>query len=532
MAKGLSQALRSLLTSMNLGRSLGHPLAGWTLLSMLYRDGSTASEPMTMNYLVARYNGEYLEPGESRVADETLRSVMKVLVEQAHLVTSSTRRVRERMNSGKFHTIQSAIYRINAAGIEYLKAMQRVIDAENTVVASTKRIGEYVALIDKFQAYQDLPTDTMTMYEDFNRLLSAYDAVMNGLRKLDVDLHDISTDLAFDRVGDAATHLRKMLHDDAIPAYSQMMKSSGRLQWLKGQSRFATMIAESRQATGNLDISVAIGDQAALEIERRQTETFVTRRLNVMVQSFDPTTAVIQTSFDSIYLLYTTLVDATELLAREYEHVRGHSIDLQALTEDIDHLLAQVHRIKLPQQFPVHLPMDRLGKTEMAEVEALPKDERADKMADLTATVRSDMLEAGSMDPVTRSITAAEPKVVTLADNPEVAKDVDLAGQEKQALAEFTNLVMVSADTARIDHDLECQTALARDVIVSLYPATQYEQTGAFAAFGRPVVKTAVLNEHSVRLHLAGEAFAVVLPHPFTVTFRKGGHPNGKVDQS
>lgn len=144
MAKGLSQSLRSLLSAMNLGRSQGHPLAGWILLSMLYRDGSTASEPMTMNYLVARYNGEYLDPGESRVASETLHGVMKVLVEQAHLVTSSTRRVRERMDSGRFHTIQSSIYRINAAGIEYLKAMQRVIDAENTVVASTKRIGEYV----------------------------------------------------------------------------------------------------------------------------------------------------------------------------------------------------------------------------------------------------------------------------------------------------------------------------------------------------------------------------------------------------
>ena len=91
---------------------------------------------------------------------------------------------------------------------------------------------------------------------------------------------------------------------------------------------------------------------------------------------------------------------------------------------------------------------------------------------------------------------------------------------------------MVSADTAQIDHDLECQSALARDAIVSLYPATQYAQTTAFATFGRPVVKAAVLGNQPVRLHLAGEAFAVVLPHAFTVTFRQGGRPNGKVDQS
>ncbi|WP_179394502.1 hypothetical protein [Lacticaseibacillus absianus] len=520
MAQGLSEPLRSLLTAMNLGRSQGHPLAGWTLLSMLYRDGSTASEPMTMNYLVARYNGEYLDPGESRVTDETLRGVMKVLVEQAHLVTSSTRRVRERMDSGKFHTVQSAIYRINAAGIEYLKAMQRVIDAENTVVASTKRIGDYMALIDKFQGYAGISTESMTLYEDFNRLLTAYDAVMNGLRKLDVDLHDICTDLAFDRVGDAADHLRRMLHDEAIPAYSTMMKSSGPLAWLVGQAQFATMVAESRQAAGNLDVTVAIGDQAALEIERRQTEAFVTRRLRLMLQSFDPTTAVIQTSFDSIYLLYTTLISATELLAREYEHVRGHSIDLQALTADIDQLLTQVHRIQLPTQFPAHLPMDRLGKAEMAEVEALPKDERADRMAELTTTVRNDMLEAGSMEPVTRAVTTTESRVVTLADNPVVAVDGDLAGAEQRALAEFTDLVMVSADTARIDHDLGCQTALARDAIVSLYPATQYAQTEAFAAFGRPVAHAEVAGTQEIHLHLVGEDYAVVLPHAFAVTFR------------
>ncbi|TLQ05635.1 hypothetical protein FEZ51_00175 [Pediococcus stilesii] len=527
MARGLSQALRSLLVAMNLGRSQNHPLAGWTLLSMLYRDGSTASEPMTMNYLVDRYNGEYLEPGENRVASETLRSVMKVLVEQAHLVTSSTRRVRERMNSGKFHMIQSAIYRINAAGIEYLKAMQRVIDAENTVVASTKRIGEYVALIDKFQNFQSLPADTMTLYENFNRLLEVYDAVMNGLRKLDVDLHDISTDLAFDRVSDAAMHLRKMLHDEAIPAYSQMMQSSGRLQWLQGQPNFAPMVAKSRQSAGNLDVNVAIGDQAALEVERRQTETFVTRRLSMMVQSFDPTTAMIQTSFDSIYLLYSTLVDATELLAREYEHVHSHSIDLQALTEDIDTLLIQVHRIKLPEQFSVHLPMDRLSKIEMKQIENLPKDERAEKMAEMTETVRNDMLEAGSMDPVTRSVITIEPKLVTAADNPEVAEDDDLAGDERTALTEFTQLVMESPNIARIDHDLECQTSLARDAIIGLYPATQYDQTETFSAFGRPIHRAKLLADRPVRVHLDGEQFAVILPHAFTVTFGQGGMSDG-----
>lgn len=521
MTNTLSPALQSLLLATNLGHSQNHPLAGWTVLSMLYRDGSTASEPMTLGYLVTRYNGEYLQPSEAPVTDDILRNVLNVLVEQAHLVTSSTRRVRERMNSGRFHTVQSAIYRISAAGIEYLRAMQRVVDAENTVVASTKRIGEYVQLLKQFRNYASQSVDTMGLYEDFNRLLDAYEAVMNGLRKLDVDLHEISSDLAFDRMGRAADHLRRMLHNEAIPAYQQMIDLAPLLEWLRNEPNFATMVAQSRQAQGNLDVAVALADQSALEIKRQQTAAFVTRRLNAMMQSFDPSTAAIQASFDSIYLLYQTLIASSELLAREYEHVRAHSIDTQALTAEIDKLLTQVQRLKVPDVLPPHLPMDRLSKAEMAVIATLPQDQRAEKMAELTATVRADMLEAGSMEPVTRSVTASERAVVTENDNPAVADDdADLAGRVATALAEFTDLVMVDANTARIDHDLDCHTSLARDAIVALYPATAYAKPEAFSAFGRQVTSAQVKTDAPIKVSLRGVGYVAVLPHGFEVTFQ------------
>ena len=523
MASQLSGPLRSLLTAMNLGRSTNHPLGGWQVLMILYRDGSTTGEPMTMRYLVDHYNSDYLEPGEPLTNDDGLRPIVKVLVAQAHLVAESTRKVRERMNSGKFHITQSSVYRINAAGIEYLKAMRRVIDAENTVVASTKRITEYCQLVKAFQQYDNMSTTDMQLYEDFNRMLSAYDEVTQGLRKLDVDLHDISTDLAFDRLGDASLHLQKMLHEQAIPAYTQMIKQAALLRWLSLQEGFGEAVALSRQAKGNLDVAVAIGDESALESEREKTKAFVQRRLASMIQSFDPSTSAIQTSFDSIYLLYQTLNDASQLLAREYEHVRRQKIDLRALTDEIDQLITKTSRLTVPQALPLHLPMDRLSKTEMAAVEELPRDQRADKMADLTSSVRADMLEAGTMEPVTRPVTEAIRNTVTAADNPEAAEDGDLAADEQAAIQEFATLTMTSSRVVEITHNLEFTTQLARDAVVALYPATQYVDPAGFGVFGRSVEAAAVTSDHPIQLHLQGELFAVTLPHSFRVTFQKEG---------
>ena len=48
----ISEQMKDLLFSMNLGRSKAHPLAGWNILMMLYQNGTAGAEPMTRNYLI------------------------------------------------------------------------------------------------------------------------------------------------------------------------------------------------------------------------------------------------------------------------------------------------------------------------------------------------------------------------------------------------------------------------------------------------------------------------------------------------
>ncbi len=78
-----------------------------------------------------------------------MKKVLDVLVTQAGLVEVSPRKVRARMRSGQYHIRQSYVYRITSSGIEYLKMMQKVIDAESTITANTNRIQEYVDLVEK-----------------------------------------------------------------------------------------------------------------------------------------------------------------------------------------------------------------------------------------------------------------------------------------------------------------------------------------------------------------------------------------------
>lgn len=524
MAKSMTTALRSLLFAMNLGRSTAHPLAGWHVLTILYRDGSTSGEPMTMGYLVRRYNDEYLDGDERRVDDNGLAGVLKMLVNQASLVEATTRKVRERMKSGKFHIVMSSVYKINAAGIEFLTAMQRVIDAENTVVASTKRIDEYCELVATFQHYKEMPVDSIALFDNFNRMLSAYDEVVNGLRKLDVDLHEVSANLTFDQMGTAAEHLQAMLHEQAIPAYQRMINQAGLLQWLNLQPKFAVKIALSRHAKGNLDVNVAIQDDDALELERSKTQNFVQRRMQAMVSSFDPTSTAISNSFDSIYLLFQTLISASQLLAREYEHVRRQTIDIQALTSDIDKLIAKANRIVLPQALPTHLPMDRLNQDELTKIEQLSKSERGEAMTSLTNSVLADMLEAGTMGPVTRPVAEANRVVVSEADNPEVVSDVDLVASTRAAMREFNQLVMAAPNLAQVTSDLTFANAAARDAVVTLYAATEYHGgKGNFSVFGRNVISAKAVNAVPVTIRLAGESYIAVLPRGFSAKFAEEG---------
>lgn len=517
MSAQLSPQMRDLLLAMNLGRSTAHPLAGWHALELLYRDGSAVAEPITIDFLVRRYNAECLTDTEKPITNEQMKSVLAVLVGQARLAEEVMRKVRKRLENGRFIIRMNSVFQINSAGIEYLKAMQRVVDAENTVVASTKRIGEYCELIEQLANAKFWQTDSMALFNRFQKMLTAYDEVMNGLRKLDVDLHDIATDLAFDHGGVAAQHLQTMLHEQAIPAYQQMQNQAQRVHWLAGQTAFADAVAFSRQNDDNLDVQLAIGDASKLALQRRDTSAFVTRRLVVLAQSFDPSTSAISTSFDSIYLLFQTLWEAVRLLSREFDHVQQQSVDIKALTADIDQLMAHHERLVLPAGLPKHLPMDRLTAADLAQVAELDASERAAAIADLTATVQNDMLEAGAMGAVVRQVQQSERVQYTEADNPTIAEDADVTEDDTAAIAEFTDLLMRGANTVVVDRPLTFTSRKALDAAVTLFAATQYEKPEIFAPFGRWVSAAKVLPATGpVVLRMQDSDYGAELPAGFT----------------
>lgn len=210
MAATLSEPLRNLLLASQLGLSVHHPLAGWSVLTILYRDAGSSSEPITLSYLARKYNNDYLDglSGETPIDDDVLKKVLDVLVTQAGLVEVSPRKVRARMRSGQYHIRQSYVYRITSSGIEYLKMMQKVIDAESTITANTNRIQEYVDLVEKLSVPVRSGADTR-LYNDFKNMLDAYDDVMKGIHKLEDDLDEIANDIAFNHGSQAAAHLRK-----------------------------------------------------------------------------------------------------------------------------------------------------------------------------------------------------------------------------------------------------------------------------------------------------------------------------------
>ncbi|HAJ54392.1 MAG TPA: hypothetical protein DCL56_06895, partial [Lactobacillus sp.] len=219
MAAALSAPLRQLLLATQLGLSVHHPLAGWFVLTILYRDAGSSSEPVTLSYLARKYNNDYLDTsgGETPIADDVLKKVLDVLVMQAGLVEMNPRKVRARMHNGSYHIVHSYVYRITSSGIEYLKMMQKVIDAEITITANTNRIQEYVDLVAKLSVPVRSGADTQ-LYNDFQNMLNAYDDVMKGIHKLEDDLDELANDIAFNHGSQAASHLQQMLRHKAIPA--------------------------------------------------------------------------------------------------------------------------------------------------------------------------------------------------------------------------------------------------------------------------------------------------------------------------
>lgn len=99
MAVKLAQPLKQLLKASFLGGNKNHPLAGWRILTMLYHDGGSR-DPLTLNYLLDRYNQDYLDANERPLRDEVLKKIMYVLSDQARLVDVAPRKIRLQMLNG------------------------------------------------------------------------------------------------------------------------------------------------------------------------------------------------------------------------------------------------------------------------------------------------------------------------------------------------------------------------------------------------------------------------------------------------
>lgn len=498
MALSIAQPLKNLLLATNLGLNKNHPLAGWNILTILYREGPTSGLPNTLDFLARRYNSDYLDTvnEETPISDDVLRKILVVLTEQAGLVEVNLRKVRRHMQSGKTITQQTALYRITSSGIEYLRMMQRVVDAESTVTANTLRIDEYCRLVQKLVA-RESDAATTQLYNDFADMLTAYEDVMKGMHKLDEDLDELANDLAFNHGGMAAGHLQTMLREKAVPAYQKLLGQAARIKGLTAVPDFAERVARSQQGSDDLDTASAVGDKAGMLLRFERTQAYVTRQLGQMNLSFTSSSQAIDNSLDSIYLLFQTILNAIKVLSQAFEHVRNQTIDVKALTAEIDQLLQHYDRLTVYQPILRHAPFDR--------------DDVEDP---------NDLLDASGMDPVTYVAEKKTRKVYTAADNPELVATAAPTADRQAALAEFKQLVLRGPQHLVVDHDLEFATLAARDELVRLYSATNYYHYASFTIFGRAVRRVQQLSRPiPLRLHCRGEKYSVYLPAGFEAWF-------------
>lgn len=496
MAVSLAKPLKDLLLASNLGLNKNHPLAGWNILTILYHDGSNR-EPITLDYLTQRYNAEYLDSDndEQPISDNVLKAVLTVLSDQAKLIEAASRKIRARTQNGAYHVRTSYVYRITSSGIEYVKMMQRVLDAESTITANTNRIQEYCDLVVKLSK-ADISTRDTALFNDFQNMVSAYDDVMNGMHKLDDDLNELANDIAFNHGGAAAKHLQSMVYDKAIPAFNMMLTQGPRIKAMAYGDSFADHVARSQQGSDDLDTASAVQDKAKLLTRFNRTKDYVNRQLAKLALSVDPSTSAIDSSLDSLYLVFQTILEAVQVLSQEYEHVRSQAVDVKALTAQIDQLLTRYQTLTVYTNLPRHLPADR--DTEDPE----------------------DLLDASTMGPVTYTPTVTTREVATAADNPKIAEDHYQDTAEQAALAEFQQLVMQTADHGVVDADLNFETTAARDEVLRLYAATGYSSYASFAPFGRPVRQvTALTDTGPIALHCQNETFKAILPSGFTIDF-------------
>lgn len=493
----ITKRMRELLSASLLGLSRAHPLGGWQVLTILYRDATSSEVPTTLSFLVTRYNTEYLDTagGEEPMSDDVLKRILDVLADKARFVEVNSRRVRQRTRNGKLHRVQSYVYRITSAGIEYIKAMARVLETENTITANVNRIEEYCQLIEQL-ASGNGDEQTTALYNDFRRMLSAYEDVMKGMHKLDQDIDELASNIAFEHGGTAAAHLQKMLREQAIPAFQRMLEQSRRVLNLSGDPDFAERVARSQQGSDDLDAAHAVGDDVGMLVRFNNTRDYVHRQMRQIELSLDSSSSAIDASMDSVYQIFHTIMDSTHLLSSEFEHARQQSVDVQELSGELDDLLGSYLTLYVAEGLPEHVPYDR----DVAEY--------------------TDLLHADTIGPRRYVAKMNEHNTKTMADNPSVVAGNAEADATVSALAEFKQLVMTDAHHGAVTQDLELTSRRTRDELVRLYPAIAYGEYSSFAPFGRAVSLVEASGDKPVRLHCRGEQFSVFLPTGLRLEFR------------
>lgn len=498
MTLNINDDLRGLLLAHSLGRSRDHPFAGWNVLNILYSSQDSLNEPQTLGFIVERYNASYLDDrtNENRITDAVLKNVLNILIEEAKLIEILPRKVRIRMISGNYHMQQASVYRITSRGIEYLSMFSKVLDAESTVTANIVRITEFKDLISMLDK-RYLDTSSTKLFNDFNNMLSAYSDVMKGMHKLGQNLDEVSNDLAFNHGGKLAEHLNEMLKDKAVPAYKELISKMQLIHRISKSKDFVKMVAKSKYGVDSLEVDQAIESHSKIAIDIQRDEEYIRKNLQVLAASFDPTTTAIDSSYDSIFLIFNTIMSTIHLLSTEYDHINRQTVDIKELTTQIDQLLLHYQNISMPKQMPRHLGQDRLVASS------------------------EDLLEAGKLGPAVYQANVNNKRVATTEDNPVIAEDDVVQENRLDALDEFKKLTMIDGKNGRVDHDLIFNSIVARDEIMRLYSATGYNDYQNFVPFGRQIQKVTVISTTGpIWLHLKTEKYSVRLPSGFKFSFK------------
>lgn len=497
MTPTLQTELRNILNATILGGNMNHPLAGWWILTILRHNTQNADTPITADFLLQQFNINYLEQNEKPIANEVFKKILDKLT-TADMIEKSQHKVREQMHNGTRHIKTTYIYRINSVGLSFMNGMQKAADSQSMATANVNRIDEYCQLVNEIYT-KDTNAETSRLFNHFGVMIDASQDVLKGMHKLDADLSDLANDISFNHGSQNAETLQKLLKERAIPAFIKMIRTGSKVQHMVFDQDYSRRIAASKQSKDSIDLDQMLGREDKMAIDFKNTRQVVQASLEQLNNSLESTTNKIDNSVDSVYMLYDTISRTIRLLVREYEHSQQQQLDVKEMARQLDDLMTHYEDVHFPRALPVHLADDR-------------DEEDA-----------NDLLDAVSLRPVDYLIDNSRRTIATEDENPDFADDTYADSGWDQGLADFNRALPIDATgKAKVDHNLEFDSQLARDEVTRLYTALSYDQLNGFAPFGRQVVAVAPIKKcGQIKLHCKGEQYSVYLPSGFTVRFAK-----------